>query len=133
MSDELAAALKAQADAEAELAAARKLLKDAEDALRAAGGNPAKVKARASKASARKDVHHPESGLKAGIWGHGGPAPVGESRIRYSSRPVVTKHLDPTDRPVSDEYKPKECLLMAAVDAGTSLTGIRCRCAGCSN
>lgn len=86
------------AAAEAELAAAEAELESAKTALAAAKAlkpsRPTRPKAAKAK---HRPIHHPESGLRAGIWGDSGPAPVGD-HMRSDFTPVVTKHLDPTDR-----------------------------------
>jgi hypothetical protein len=121
----------------AELAAVERELADANAAVDAikAGNKPAKIR-RAPKAAkpkpsakTKRAVHRP--GFRGSIEGHGGPAPVGE-RYRSNSAPVVTKHFDPTDRPTDYTYEGRECLVLAAVETGSSLTGIRCRCVNCT-
>ena len=123
---------------QAELAAVERELADANAAVTAikAGEKPEKIRRAPKpkpkpKPKAKKTVHR--SGLSTSIEGYGGPAPVGTRRARTSNRPVVTRHYDPTDRPVDDDYEPHECLLLAAAEAGSNLNGITCRCVDCNN
>lgn len=53
-------------------------------------------------------------------------------RVRMDDTPVVTKHLDPTVRPVDDVYEGKECLLVAGARNGSDLLAIDCKCADCT-
>jgi hypothetical protein len=53
-------------------------------------------------------------------------------RVRMDDAPIVTKHLDPTNRPVADEYEGRECLLIAGATDGSNLLDINCLCAGCN-
>jgi hypothetical protein len=120
----------------AELAAVERELADANAAVAAieAGEKPAKIR-RAPKPKPKpkpKPAVH-RNKFRGGIDGYGGPAPVGTSRVRTSNRPVVTKHVDPRERPVDSTYERHECLLLAAAEAGSNLNGIVCRCVDCNN
>ena len=122
----------------AELAAVERELADADAAVAAIkAGNAAPKIRRAPKPAKPKTMQKKKravhrSALETSIEGYGGPAPVGASRIRPNNTPVVTRHVDPRERPVDSTYEGRECLLLAAVEAGSSLTGIRCGCAGCT-
>jgi hypothetical protein len=124
---------------QAELAAVERELADANAAVAAieAGEKPAKIrrapkpKAKAKPKSKRTPVHR--NSFKGSVEGYGGPAPVGRSRFRTDNTPVVTKELDPRNRPVDNTYERHECLLLAAAEAGSNLNGITCRCVDCNN
>ena len=124
---ELAAAEKEAGEANAYLAAVRAVDTKAK-APKAKREPKPKIKKRA-----RSRIHHPESELRTSIEGYGGPAPVGSSRRRTSNRPVVTRHVDPTDRPVDNNYEGIECLYVVDYEAGRvdSDSWKRCKCAEC--
>lgn len=86
---------------------------------------------KSKKRPARPAVHHPESGLRSGVWGCG-PAPVGDRRVRVNNEPVFTKHRDATVRPVESRYEGRECLLVASIVDG-SVPVLDCPCASCNN
>ena len=120
---------------EAELAAVRQELADANAAVTAieAGEKPAKIRRAPKPAKPKKPrpaVHR--NSFRGSTGGYGGPAPVGVS-TRTNHTPVVTKQFDPTDRPNEYTYEGRECLLLAAAEAGSNLNGINCRCADCNN
>jgi hypothetical protein len=116
----------------AELAAVERELADANAAVDAinAGEKPAKIR-RASKAKVKKPskpaAHRNK--FRGSIEGYGGPAPVG-NRMRTNTTPVVTKHIDAIKEDV--EYEGRECLMLAAAEAGSNMNGIRCLCADCT-
>jgi hypothetical protein len=123
----------------AELEAAKRELAEANDYLAAVESGDTKAKPpkqqrqpkpKTKPKRRRGKVHRND--FRSSIEGYGGSAPVGTSRQRTSNRPVVTKQYDPMTRPNVYEYKPRECLIIAAVDAGSSLTGLVCRCAICN-
>jgi hypothetical protein len=121
---------------QAELAAVERELADANAAVAAieAGEKPAKIRRAPKpkpkpKPKVKETIHRPS--FRGSIEGHGGPAPVGAS-TRTNFTPVVTKQFDPRERPIEYTYEGRECLLLAAVEAGSSLTGIRCRCVSCT-
>ena len=121
---------------QAELAAVERELADANAAVAAieAGEKPAKIRKAPkpkAKAKAKRTVHR--AGFRGSIEGYGGPAPVGRSRFRTDNTPVVTKELDPRERPNEYTYERHECLLLAAAEAGSNLNGITCRCVDCNN
>lgn len=62
----------------------------------------------------------------------GGAAPV-STRIRIDMTPVITKEIDPTDRPNNYEYVGRECLYAHDVAEGRtdSDSWMRCKCASC--
>jgi anti-sigma factor RsiW len=116
----------------AELAAVEREDADAKAAMAAikAGKKPAKIR-RAPKPAKNKPakpaVHR--NSFKGSIEGYGGPAPVGSS-TRTNNTPVVTRHIDAIKENV--EYEGRECLMIAAAEAGSNMNGIICRCADCS-
>jgi hypothetical protein len=129
--NELEKALAELAAAEAVLAAAKAARESIEAGVmvklppeRRAKKNPARA------ARAVREVHHPESGLRSGIWGCG-PAPVGEYRVRINEAPVIMKHRDATQRPDHPGYEGRECLLVASVIDG-SVPVLNCPCANCN-
>jgi hypothetical protein len=117
---------------QAELAAVERELADSNAAVAAikAGDKPAKIR-RAPKPAKPKTpkpaVHR--NGFHRRIEGYGGPAPVGVS-TRTNTTAVVTKHIDAIREPV--EYEGRECLMLAAAEAGSNMNGIRCLCADCT-
>ena len=115
------AKLKAEiAAAEAELAAAR-----AELAAIDAGKLPKEPKRpKSARRATRTPVHHPESDLRSKVEGWGGPAPVGD-RMRTDMTPVVTKHVNPMNRPVRDRMPRKVSVTIydkAGVQQGLTTT-----------
>lgn len=119
---ELEQALAELAAAEAELAKAKRELAEAE----AASKSKPKRKA-TNKKRTKRPIHHPESDLHHEVTGYGGPMPS-DVRVRPNVIPVVTRELDPTDRPVNDEYVGHECLF--EID-GSFDSMKRCKCANC--
>lgn len=121
--EELDQALAELAKAEAELTAAKAELKIAESKYGPAPKvrNPKKM---------QRPVHRNKV-LRSGC-DYGGSAPVG-TRVRTDMTPVVTKELDPTDRPNDYAYAGRECLLVHDVLAGinSSDSWQRCKCASC--
>lgn len=132
MSTKVKEALAEQAAAEAELAAALAELARVEAECKALGvdiSKPRKSK-KAKTGRGGREVHHPESGLRSGVWGCGG-TPVGTHRIRMNDAPVVMKHRDAALRPEPPKYEGRECLLVASVIDG-SVPVLNCPCANCN-
>lgn len=123
---ELEQALADLAKAEAELAKAEAELKAAEAK---APKRPAK---KTKPKRAERPIHHPESNLRSERYGYGGPMPSDE-RYRFDMTPVVTKELDPMERPEDYKYVGRECLYLADLEAGRtdSDSWKRCMCANC--
>lgn len=128
---ELELALAELAKAEAELAQAEADLKAAE-AEAAKPAKPAKSKRAAKPKRTARPIHHPESDLHHEITGYGGPMPS-DVRVRIDQTPVVTRELDPMDRPVDHKYAPHECLYEVDMAAGRtdSDSWKRCKCSNC--
>jgi hypothetical protein len=119
----------------AELAAAEAVLASAKAARESIEAGvmvklPPEKKAKKRPARPAREMHHPESGLRSGIWGCG-PAPVGEYRVRINDAPVIMKHRDATQRPVQPTYEGRECLLVASVIDGC-VPVLNCPCANCN-
>lgn len=123
--EELDQALADLAAANAELASAKAELKVAETKY---GPSPKTRKPR--------KVHRPvHSNKLLRSERHGGGAqPVG-TRVRTNMTPVVTKEIDPTDRPTDAKYAGRECLMVHDVLEGNiqSDSWKRCNCADCVN
>jgi hypothetical protein len=97
------------AEAIAELAAAKEELARIERGEPAKRGRPrgsTKTKPAKPAKSKRRPIHHPESDLRSAREGYGHRA-GGGTRMRMDMTPVVTMHLDPTDRPVYDRMPRK--------------------------
>lgn len=103
--EELEQALAELAEANARLEAAKAELASAEAECKAVG---------AKRPRRKRPVH--QSVLVSECYGYGGPAPVG-TRTRPNMIPVVTKELDPTDRPVRDRM-PRKVSVRVYNDAG---------------
>jgi hypothetical protein len=136
MSTKVEAALAEQAAAEAELAAALAELARVEAECKALGVDISKPKPSKKTKPGRggRVVHHPESGLRSGVWGCG-PAPVGERRVRIDDRPVVMKHRDAAMRPEPPRREGRECLYVHDFKEGRpeSDSWMRCKCASCES
>ena len=128
--EELDKALAELAAANAELAAANKELADAKS------GTPAKRpahKAAAKPKRTKRPVHH-TPGLQAGCYGTGERFPS-DRRLRTDMTPVVTKELNPMERPNDYKYAGRECLFEHDVVENGNMDSDswkRCKCAGCA-
>lgn len=127
--EELDAALAEVAVAKAELAAARAEVADAESGAAPRRGRPKKVQK--PKRPEKRPLHR--SDLRRGCYGTGERFPS-DSKVRIDMTPVVTKEIDPMDRPNDPGYVAKECLLIFDVKAGfmDSDSWKRCKCAACA-
>jgi hypothetical protein len=123
--EELDAALAELAAANAELAKA-----NAELAAVKSGAKPPAKKAAAKPKRTARPVHRSE--LRHGCYGTGERFTSG--RVRTDMTPVVTKELDPMDRPNAYEYAGRECLFVYDIKNGNrdSDSWKRCKCAGCA-
>jgi hypothetical protein len=121
--EELDQALAELAAANARLAAAK-----AETAKLRASGIP--VRSGRAKKRVQRSVHRNE--LLHSAQDGGGAQPVG-TRVRVNMTPVVTKELDPTDRPNGYAYAGRECLMVHDVLEGNiqSDSWQRCNCVAC--
>lgn len=122
--EELDQALAELAAANAELAAAQA------DVAAAKKAKAAKRSASVKKRMTRQ-VHHTE--LRAGCSGTGERF-TGPEKLRVNHTPVVTKHVNPMDRPEAPEYVGLECLFEFDIKNGLiySDSWQRCKCAGCA-
>lgn len=125
--EELDQALAELAAANAELAKANAEL----EAAKSRAKRPAKKAAAKPKRPATRPVH--KSDLRAGCYGTGERFPS-DRRLRTNMTPVVTKELNPMDRPNAYEYVGRECLFVYDIKNGNrdSDSWKRCKCAGCA-
>jgi len=127
--EELDAALAELAAANAELAAASKGLADAK------AGTPAKRPSRKAAAKPKRTtrpVHH-SPGVYSGCYGTGERF-TGSDKVRIDMTPVITKELNPMERPDDHTYAGRECLFVYDIKQGNkdSDSWKRCKCAGCA-
>jgi hypothetical protein len=124
--EELDQALAELAAANAELAKANAELADA----KSKPTRPARKAAAKPKRPATRPVHR--SDLRTGCYGTG--ERFTSNRVRMDMTPVVTKELNPMDRPNAYEYVGHECLFEHDIRNGNrdSDSWKRCKCAGCA-
>jgi hypothetical protein len=128
--EELDQALAELAKANAELAAAKADLADAKTTARKE--RPAAKAAAAKPKRTKRPVH--KSGLQAGCYGTGERF-TSDRLLRLDMTPVVTKELNPMERPNDYKYAGRECLFKYdVIENGNkdSDSWKRCKCAGCA-
>lgn len=123
--EELDQALAELAAANAELAAAKADLAAAKKAKTTKRSAPAKKRT-------TRPMHH-TPGFYAGCSGTGERF-TGSDKVRIDNTPVITKEINPMNRPNDPGYTPRECLFIFDIKNGLSDSDSwrRCKCAACA-